>query len=206
MVIRGPLLNLSINAHALLFGEIKRFENVPQKEWPLPKGHKVQIAAAYLAHVYSKYSRGEEYGRKFIESHGLLRCAIAGQIVSVLRQCVRFVLVDKLKGWINWPTVEYVCRKCYGIELAFGRRKVPSDWRKPTNAGKDWVSKVDWRASDTVDPDGDGSRPNSDFRLEALDDEVKAGMEHDALLAQARAKLNDPSEKPADRINDLPRS
>ena len=60
--------------------------------------------------------------------------------------------------------------------------------------------------ADKVDPDGDGSRPNSDFRLEALDEEVKARMEHDALLAKARAKLNDLSDKPAGRINDLPRS
>lgn len=201
-----PLLNLSINAHALLLEEIKRFTNVPQKEWPLPKGYKVWIAAAYLAHVFSKYGRGEEYGRKFIENHGLLRCAIAEQIVSLLRQFDRFLLVDKITGWINWPTVEYMCRKCYGIELAFGRCKTPSDWLKPTNAGKGWVSKVDWRAPDKVDPDGDGSRPNSDVRLEALDEELKAGMEHDALLAKARAKLNDLSEQPADRTNDLPRS
>ena len=67
------------------------------------------------------------------------------------------------------------------------------------------MSKVDWPAADKVDPDGDGSRPSSDFRLEALDDEIKAGMEHDALLAKARAKLNDLSDKPVDRINDIPR-
>ena len=71
-----------------------------------------------------------------------------------------------------------------------------NDWCKPAENTKDrakWVSKVDWRSADKVDP---SYLDRSGFQLEALDDEIKDGLEHDALMAKARSKL-----ELLDRIN-----
>ena len=97
---------------------------------------------------FSRSPRAEDYAKKFIKDHGLAGCGIAMEIVSCLRQIDRYLLMDKVEGWINWPTTEFICRKAYGLERAFGRRKVTSDWLKPKNAGKHWKSKVDWTAAD----------------------------------------------------------
>ena len=43
-----PLLNLAINAHALLLAEIKRFKNVRQDKWPLPKGYRTRMVSKLL--------------------------------------------------------------------------------------------------------------------------------------------------------------
>ena len=46
---------------------------------------------------------------------------VAKPLVDILRQFDRYLLVDRLVGWINWPTTEYTCRKAHGLELAFAR-------------------------------------------------------------------------------------
>ena len=74
-----------------------------------------------------------------------------------------------------------------------------SDWLKPKTAGKDWKSKVDWSAADKVAP---SNQETEGFRLEELETEVRTGMEHDALMAKARAKLTELTVAPRDRIND----
>ena len=119
-----------------------------------------------------------------------------------LKEMLQRRVVDRLVGWINWPTTEQMCRKAHGIELSFARCKKEPDWLRPTNGGKDWTSKVDWRAGDKVDPDGDGSAPSTDFSFEALDDEVKLKNERMALMAKAQAKVNEFAEAPRDCIND----
>ena len=138
---------------------------------------------------------------RFLEGKKLKGCGIAGEMLTLLRIIDRYLLVDRLEGWINWPSTECLCRKAFGVEKAFARCKVVGDWLKPKNAGKDWKSKVDWAACDKVDPSNlefDGSR------YEALEDEVKSGMEHDALMAKARAKLAEFTEVQPDRINGIP--
>ena len=68
---------------------------------------------------------------------------------------------------------------------------------KPAGA-KVWASKVDWAAADKVDP---SAVVDTSFRLEQLDEEVKAGLEHDALIGAARAKAAEFAARPVDRIN-----
>ena len=161
------------------------------------------MAAAYLAHASSRYTRGEEYGQKSICSYGLQNCTIAEQIICILRQIDRFLLTDKLTGFVNWPSVEFMCLKAYGIELAFARCKVQSDWLRPLTAGKDWVSKVDWTAADKVDPYANNAAPSTEFKLEALDNEVKTGTDHEALMAKSAAALKLLQSAPIDLINDI---
>lgn len=148
-----PLLNLAIQVQVLLLADVRRFVNVKASGWPFPKGYRVRIAAAYSAYIFSKCSRAEEYAHQYIKGHGLVGCNIAEQLVHIMRHFDRYLLVDKLTGWINRASTEHLCRRAYGIELAFARCKSTNDWLKPTNAGKDWKSKVDWLAASRVDPD-----------------------------------------------------
>ena len=83
---------------------------------------------------------------------------------------------------------------------AFRRCKKPSDWLRPTPAPKDWVSKVDWTGCDRVVPEAEAKEEG--FRLEAMDEEIRAGTEHDVLLAKAKAKMDQFTVAPVDKIND----
>ena len=169
-----------------------------------PKGYKVQIAAAYLAYIFSRFPRAEDYAKQYIKDHGLSHCSIGEQLVHILRQFDRYLLVDKLEGWINWPSTEYLCRRAYGIELAFAKCKSVNDWLQPVNAGKDWRSKVDWGAADRVDPDE--REQHQGFRLEELEEEVRHKTEHDALLAKSKSKLKEYVTEPIDKIKPGPLS
>ena len=98
------------------------------------------------------------------------------------------MLIDKVEGFINWPSSEYMLRRCYGLELAFNKCKGKHDWNRGTNAPKTWKSKVDWDACRRVDP---RSLEAGRFRTKPVEDEVKASMERDALLSKVRFKLQE---------------
>ena len=85
--------------------------------------------------------------------------------------------------------------------IAFRRCRKQNDWLRPTPVPKDWVSKVDWAGADRVDPESKAKEEG--FRLEALEYEVKAEYEHDALLAKSKAKMDQFTTAPVDRINDI---
>ena len=80
------------------------------------------------------------------------------------------------------------------------RRTTGTSRRTPATT----VSKVDWRAADKVDPDFNNASPSSSFKLEDIDAEVKGTMEHEALMAKSRAKLNEFMDKATDLINEPP--
>ena len=56
-----PLLALTVNLTRLMKEELKHYRAVPEKDWPLPRGYRVRVAAAYLCWVYSQASSAEAY-------------------------------------------------------------------------------------------------------------------------------------------------
>ena len=67
-----------------------------------------------------------------------------------------------------------MARCAYGYERAFRNIWRKQDWCRPAEGSKDrknWVSKVDWRAADRIDPRSQGS----EFRMPDLQ-EVKIRM------------------------------
>ncbi len=81
-------------------------------------------------------------------------------------------------------------RKCLGLEAAFHNCRTVSDWLRPkegTPGRKDWLSKVDWRAADRVDP---ARIIREGFQHEGMDKEMRGEMEHDALVSKATQAMN----------------
>ena len=108
------------------------------------------------------------------------------------------MLVDKVAGFINWPSSEYMFRRCYGLELAFAKCKGKHDWNRGTNAPKTWKSKVDWDACRRVDP---RSLEVAKFRARPVEDEVKASIERDAPLNKVKIKLAGQGDDTVDPLN-----
>ena len=73
-------------------------------------------------------------------------------------------LVDKVESFINWPSSEYIFRRCYGLELASAKCRGKHDWNRGPNAPKTWKSKVDWDACRRVDPRRRGSSARGRWR------------------------------------------
>ena len=92
------------------------------------------MAPSYLANVYARHARAEDYAVNFINEHGLGDCYAASEITSKLQKIDHLLLVDKALGFVNWVTTEYVCRRAYGLESAFKHCRSKSDWNKSTAA------------------------------------------------------------------------
>jgi hypothetical protein len=182
------LLMENTNTHDAAVAELKRYAEVDQASWPLPKGYRTRLSPSYMAHVYQSGRRAEEHGRIFLRAHGLEDCALAQELISGLCTLDRLLLIDRKVGFINDVNTEYICRRCYGLERGFENCRVKSDWLKPrNNPPKDWVSKVDWDMVDRYDP---SSQKSSLLQSRAAEDEVRAEIDRDAQLLKARNKLN----------------
>lgn len=62
----ASLLKLAENTHELMVAELRRVRPIKEKDWPLPVGYRVRIAAAYLAWVFSRNRNGESYARVWL--------------------------------------------------------------------------------------------------------------------------------------------
>ena len=58
----------------LMKQELRFFQAVAEKDWPLPRGYRVRIAAAYLAWVYSHAESAEKYFWIWAQKHGVEHC------------------------------------------------------------------------------------------------------------------------------------
>ena len=174
------------DAHSVALAELRRYVEIDPKSWPLPDGYRARLGPAYFAHVYGNAKKGSEYGLSFLKAHGLEDCYAAQEIVSILEFFDRLMFVDRVEGFINWPSSEYMLRRAYGLELAFGKCRNKHDWNRGTSAPKTWKSKVDWGAARQYDPS---------FRLEGApivsgaEEEVRKEQEREAALLKARSKL-----------------
>eukprot|EP00974_Lingulodinium_polyedra_P080583 7807302-Lingulodinium_polyedra.AAC.1 len=104
---------------------------------------------------------------------------MARSMVDALACADRLILNDRPADLVNSTTLEALARKAYAIELGFSGCRVESDWRKPRNAGKDWVTKVDWGILQRTDP----SCANDALAGECMKqvrDEVRVAMQRDA--------------------------
>ena len=178
--------------------ELERYQSVKDSEWPLPPGYRQRLAPSYIAHVYGKSSRGYEYAQEYLRVHGLDDCYAAQEIVSILEFFDRLLLMDKIRGFINWPNTEYAARRAYGLELAFMKCKTKNDWCKAQNAGKTWRSKVNWDDCKRLDP---RSVDAGKLQVRSVEDEIRVGMERDALFAKVRTKLETQNDSAVDPLN-----
>ena len=59
------------DSRTLVLEELRRYKDISDRDWPLPVGYRQRLAPSYIAFVYSKHSRAEDFGDKFISDHGL---------------------------------------------------------------------------------------------------------------------------------------
>ena len=88
-----------------------------------------------------------------------------------------------------------------GLEAASEACREKNDWLKPkegTPGRKDWVSKVNWRAAERIDP---SERDESGFRWEPMDREIRGELEHDSLVVKANTTMEAILGPGKDRIN-----
>ena len=126
-----PLLALCVNAHALVLAELRRIRMIPGDKWPFPKGFRTRVAAAYIAHIFSRFPRAEDYGNAWLKSHGVESCAIARVILVYMKMIDDWLTEDCLEGFINFTTTELICRKALALEEAFERCSEIDDWLQP---------------------------------------------------------------------------
>lgn len=119
--------------------------------------------------------------------------------LHVLRGWDKKLRVDRVRGFIQWVQTEYEARKCIGFEQAFKKVRARGDWLKPKNAAASWKSAVDWLAADRVDPQT--KEETVSFNHEGLNQEVRQNAEKEALVLNARKRLDELGEAPPDRIN-----
>ena len=72
--------------------------------------------------------------------------------------------------------------------------------KKGTPGRKDWVSKVDWRAADRVDP---SNIKWMGFKNEPMDQDIRGEIQSTVLTVNATTKMNEIVGKSRDPINDL---
>lgn len=194
-----PLLEAAVNCYSLMMEELKRFRPIAASSWPFPEGYKARICAAYFAHIFSQYSRAEQFGWAYIREHGLDDCILAHNLPFYLSLIDSF-LRHGVKGWINWPAAEQIARSTYSYECAFRNCRFKVDWCRPKEAGQaaKWVSKVDWRAADRIDPRAADTKT---FRHDGLDRELRGEMDHKATIINAENRLNTILGPAPDRIN-----
>lgn len=195
-----PLLEKCVNVAALMAAELKLFRPVPEKNWPFPPGYKTRVAPSYWAYIFSVFSKAEDFAEDFLRKHALAECALAGNLCFWM-SIIDVLLRDKVRGWINLPLGEQLARSSYSYEVAFRNCWVKPDWCKPpegTANRKNWVSKVDWRSADRIEP---RAARVSGYQNRDLDREIKGEMTHSALMSQAENRLNDTSGPTTDRLN-----
>ena len=91
-------------------------------------------------------------------------------------------------GFINDVSTEFMARQGWGLEQAFDKCRVKSDWLKlRQNPPKDWRSKVDWDLYHRIVPK-DSTRSGS-LVLRDAEDELRSEIDRDAMLLKSRAKL-----------------
>ena len=132
--------------------------------------------------------------------HHLQDCVVAYEVVRILMIFDSWLTFEKITGWINWPSVELMCRRAYALEVAFREVFTKADWCKPaegTANRKSWVSKVDWRGADRIDA---SSFDPGVLRLPEVDKEVRGEMQHAALIIQSREKIDSLTTAP-DRLH-----
>ena len=186
------LLAQATNPHDLILEELKRFKAIATSLWPLPRGYRERLAPAYLAYVYSNGQRAEEHGNKYISEHGLEECFPARELVSILSQVDRLLLVDKEKGFINRVNTEYLCRRAWGLERGFEKCRTKHDWFKPRSGDqKNWRSKVDWDLVSRIDPLAKSQGSATRLQARAVEDEMRAEIDRDAMLLKSRKKLDE---------------
>lgn len=178
------------NPQDMWLNALKSYREVPPGQWHMPSGFKARVAPKYFSKVYSVPGRtGAMYAQRFLEEHGLAGCTFTKAMSDALTCADRLLLEDRAPDLVNSVSLEYLARKAYGIELAFGACRTEADWRKPKQAGKEWQSKVDWDLLHRTDP-GDTSQGFTGDYMREVQDEVAAGMRRDAELAKAKIKIH----------------
>ena len=120
----------------------------------------------------------------YLKEHGLLECYSAQELKAGLCHIDRLLMVDRQEGFVNSPSFEYLARKCYGLEMAFRRCRVKSDWCR-TGGQKGFKSKVDWPAAKRVDPSYADAHK---LRIRPVEDEIRSEMERDACTSTWRPR------------------
>jgi hypothetical protein len=176
----------AVNAQDLVLKEIKRYKEIPEESWPLPKGFRARLMPSLLGYLYRDGKRAAETTERFLTDHGLEDCYTAKEMMSIAEQFDRYLLMDRQEGFINLPSSEYLGRRYHGLKLAFEPCKVKADWNKPKDA-KAWKSKVDWVSCDHIDPRSKAK--HGQLEVPEVDEEVRKEMETEAMMAKVKMKV-----------------
>ena len=80
---------------------------------------------------------------------------------------------------LNLPTVEAMSKGMYGLWKVFGDCRHESDWKKPTNAPRNWRSKVKWHLIKHYDT---AALAQDEDRMPELEAEVAENLQREANL------------------------
>ena len=86
--------------------------------------------------------------------------------------------------------IETDARRAYAIEECLKEVYKESDYRKPKNAGKDWVGKADWEMLHRIDPTYAKSLLGGDL-LKDMRAEIRKAVLDDAEFARVKAKAQE---------------
>jgi len=153
-----------------------------------PPGFRERAAPTWSGEVYSTQKTGKDWAKEWIKRRQLGDCNEARELISTLAALDHIFLHDRSKGAINQIGTEKLSRKGFGIVGAFGAVQKESDWKRTSNAGKNWKSKVDyekWRRMDPMAEDKDHL-----FINRKVEDEIRSEMEREAQQLKARKKLD----------------
>ena len=89
---------------------------------------------------------------------------------------------------VNLPAVEAICRRIYGLLLAFEDVHGEADWKKPRQAGGSWRSKVKWQLLQEY---GVRSLDSSEWHVAEADQEVSERLERRALFNKHLSEFSD---------------
>ena len=111
------------------------FVPVPVRKWPFPAGYQSRIAPPLFAHIFSLFSRGEDYAWDWIDKHKLRDCHVA-HVVPFCMGLVDSMLKEHVHGFINFPMTEQIARTVYSHEVAFRNVWAKEHWLKPSEGQK----------------------------------------------------------------------
>ena len=165
--------------------EIKRYKEIPEEQWTLPKGFRARLMPALPGFLYRDGKRAAETTERFLMDHGLDDCYTAKEMMAIAEQLDRYLLMERQEGLTNLPSAEYLGRRYHGLKLAFKPSKVKADSNKPKDANA-WRSKVDWVACDHIDSRAEVK--HGQLEAPEVGEEVRKEMETESMLAKVKMK------------------
>ena len=164
----------------------KRYTEVGN--FPIGGDAKVRVAPDLIAKIYKNNRSAVRELEEYVRSRGLEKCHAAAELPTLALILDRLVMHSGSADVVNFPAVEAICRRVYGLMRAFEDVHRESDWQKPQNHQGKWKSKVKWTLLDEYDV---RALDSHDMCIPEADEEVSARLRQKALFSKHLTALED---------------